>query len=129
MVLPASFPPAQFKLLNHLAYTTNIDETPSQLAVNSHVSLSAMSQIIKQLLGKGYVSLRPFERDSRKKAVCITDEGRHAHDRAIAQVGSSVAPLSTRFSTRDLAQLHELLHSFRCQFEEVAPAHGEGRAR
>lgn len=117
--LPADLPTAQFKLLNHLIYTTNQNETASDIAANSHVSLSAMSQVIKQVRLKGYVELQPQEHDSRKKKITITDAGHQVHQEAILSLDSNLKGLASSFSAGDLATLYRLSHQFRCEFENL----------
>ena len=116
--LPQNLPPVQFKLLNHLIYTTNTDETVSELADNSHVSLSAMSQIIKQLIKKGYVKLHTRNQDARKKTIEITSQGREAHNLARQLVAMDIQPLANEFTLAFLGSLHASLHQYRIQFEQ-----------
>jgi DNA-binding MarR family transcriptional regulator len=116
--LPADLPAAQFKLLNHLIYTTNQHETVSDIAKNSHVSLSAMSQVIKQLKTKGYVELKEHLQDTRKKTVLITEAGRLSHNNALKSIDVNLEEFSTKFSIQDMQKLYELSHKFRCTFED-----------
>lgn len=116
--LPAELPAAQFKLLNHLSFTTNKDETVSDLAKNSHVTLSAMSQIIKQVKQKGFVTLVSQEHDSRKKSLLITEQGHKAHQSALENIGVDLNNLANNFSATDLKKLYELSHQFRTVFED-----------
>jgi len=117
--LPAHLPSAQFKLLNHLIYTTNQNETASDLAANSHVSLSAMSQVIKQLRLKGYIELQLQEYDTRKKKITITEAGHQAHGDAITGLDADFEGLAKSFSSDDLATLYRLSKQFRCEFENL----------
>ena len=115
--LPADLPAKQFKLLNHLINTTNKDETASDIAHNSQVSLSAMSQIIKQLTIKGYVELQTRELDTRKKNILISEQGRIAHRNALAKVDMDLKAFSAKFGLEDLQQLFNLSNQFRRLFE------------
>ncbi len=117
--LPAHLPSAQFKLLNHLIYTTNQNETASDLAANSHVSLSAMSQVIKQVRLKGYIELQLQEYDTRKKKITITEAGLQAHREAIVALDSNFEGLAKSFSSDELATLLRLSKQFRCEFENL----------
>ncbi|MFT5579268.1 MAG: DNA-binding MarR family transcriptional regulator [Paraglaciecola psychrophila] len=116
--LHADLPTSQFKLLNHLIFTTNTDETASEIAHNFHVSLSAMSQIIKQLRQKGFVDVHPRKQDTRKKNLFITDLGRSAHQQAIADIDIDISGFSEKFSLTELQQLYALNKQFRLSFEE-----------
>lgn len=116
--LPADLPAAQFKLLNHLIYTTNQHETVSDIAKHSYVSLPAMSQVIKQLRTKGYVELEQHRKDSRKKIVLITKAGRLSHNNALESIDVNLEEFSKNFSMQDMQKLYELSHKFRCTFED-----------
>ncbi len=115
---PPELPPSQFKLLNHLIYTTNTDETASDLAHNSHVSLPAMSQVIKQLNNKGYIALQTRSGDARKKTISITEQGRTAHYKAVKQIDIDIKTFAAKFSLSDMQQLYALSHQFRLNFEK-----------
>jgi DNA-binding MarR family transcriptional regulator len=117
--LPAHLPAAQFKLLNHLIFTTNKDETASDLATNSQVSLSAMSQVIKQLRLKGYIELKAQTHDSRKNKILITQAGHLAHQQAFMGLDSNLETLAKRFSSADLETLYRLSKQFRCEIENL----------
>jgi len=116
--LPSELPAAQFKLLNHLMYTTNTDETASELASNSHVSLSAMSQVIKQLSNKGFVELKTRSQDARKKTIIITELGCSAHQNAIANIDIDIKGFSDKLNQSDMRQLYSLCNKFRLCFED-----------
>lgn len=116
--LPVDLPAAQFKLLNHLIFTTNKNETASEIATNSHVSLSAMSQVIKQLRLKGYVELQPQEHDTRRKKILITEAGHKACQQALGNLDIDLKSFAKRFSSDDLATLYRLCNQFRCEFEK-----------
>lgn len=116
--LPAELPAAQFKLLNHLLYTSNTNETATELATNFHVSLSAMSQIIKQLNKKGFVDLQTRRQDARKKTITITELGRCAHQNALTKIDLDIKHFSNKFRQIDMQQLLELSHQFRVYFED-----------
>jgi DNA-binding MarR family transcriptional regulator len=116
--LPADLPPSQFKLLNHLIFTTNANETASEIARNSHVSLSAMSQVIRQLTKKNFVELQIRRQDARKKTIVITEQGRSAHQQASELVDIGIKSFSEKFKLNDIQRLYELSHQFRLCFEE-----------
>ena len=115
--LPLDLPAKQFKLLNHLINTTNQDETASDIAHNTQVSLSAISQIIKQLTIKGYVELQTRELDTRKKNILISKRGRLAHRNALMKVDMDLKAFSNKISLEDLQQLFKLSNQFRRLFE------------
>ncbi|MEH6518140.1 MAG: MarR family transcriptional regulator [Halioglobus sp.] len=116
--LPADLPPTQFKLLNHLIFTTNTNETASELAHNFHVSLSAMSQLITQLTKKGFVNLHTRSQDARKKTIVITELGRDAHQKASATIDIDLNSFSKKFKLTDTQQLYKLSNQFRLFFED-----------
>lgn len=118
--LPADLPASQFKLLNHLIYTTNANETASELAQKSHVSLSAMSQIIKQLTNKGYASLQLRDHDARQKKIIITEKGRIAHEHALKLIDIDLNSFASNFDPTDMQQLFNLINHFRQVFNQHA---------
>lgn len=117
--LPSELPPAQFKLLNHLIFTTNTNETVSDVAKLFHVTLSAMSQIAKQLAGKQLISLQTSAEDSRRKTIVITPLGRKAHTDALSKISFDLEPLAQRFSQKNLQSLFENIQQFRLEFENL----------
>ena len=119
--LPAELPTAQFKLLNHLINTRNKDEMVSDIAKNSHVTVSAMSQVIKQAKKNGLVQLVSQQQDARKKSVVITDQGRNAHQLALQNFDIDLKALADNFSAAQLEQLYQLSNQFRTVFEEQNP--------
>jgi len=116
--LPADLPTSQFKLLNHLVYSTNANKTSSELADVFHVSLSAMSQIIKQLTNKGYISLQVREHDARQKKITITKQGRIAHEHATELIYIDLKSVASNFEHDDMQQLFNLVQRFRLVFEQ-----------
>lgn len=116
--LPAELPASQFKLLNHLLYTSNTNETATELAHNFHVSLSAMSQIIKQLNNKGFVEIQTRSQDARKKTLTITKLGRGIHQQAVAKIDLDIKGFANNFSLADMQQLYKLSHQCRVYFED-----------
>ncbi|WP_354625759.1 MarR family transcriptional regulator [Psychromonas sp. MME2] len=116
--LPVNLPPSQFKLLNHLIYSTNTNESSSELAALFHVSLSAMSQIVKQLIHKGYVSLQVRDHDARQKKIIITEQGRLAHEHATGLIYFDLNRFASKFNQADMQQLFSLIHHFRLEFEK-----------
>jgi DNA-binding MarR family transcriptional regulator len=119
--LPAELPTAQFKLLNHLINTRNKDEMVSDIAKNSHVTVSAMSQVIKQAKKNGLVQLVSQQQDARKKSVVITDQGQNAHQLALQNFDIDLKALADNFSAAQLEQLYQLSNQFRTVFEEQNP--------
>ena len=115
--LPNDLPLAQYKLLDHLVYTLNRNETCADIARNSHVTKAAMSQIIKRLLEKGFVELRENPTDRRIKALSITQSGRAIHQLAQAAILPAIKPLSQTLSLTELEQTFNCVHQFRLQFE------------
>ena len=119
--LPTDLPTAQFKLLNHLVNTTNKDEMVSDIAKNSHVTLSAMSQVIKQAKKNGLVNLVSQQQDARKKSVVLTEQGRRAHQSALEHFDIDLKALADNFSAAQLEQLYRLSNQFRTVFEQQNP--------
>jgi DNA-binding MarR family transcriptional regulator len=123
--LPVDLPTVQFKLLNHLISTSNKDEMVSDIAKNSHVTLSAMSQVIKQARKNGFVELISQEQDARKKSVVITDQGRSTYQCALESFDIDLKGLADNFSVEELQQLYELSNRFRIIFEKQNPTRSD----
>jgi DNA-binding MarR family transcriptional regulator len=93
----------------------------SDIAKNSHVTVSAMSQVIKQAKKNGLVQLVSQQQDARKKSVVITHQGQNAHQLALQNFDIDLKALADNFSAAQLEQLYQLSNQFRTVFEEQNP--------
>ena len=84
-LMPPGMTMPQFVVLHHLARLSG-EWTPVRLANAMQVTKGAMTNTLGHLTEKGFVSIRPDDRDGRAKLVSLTGEGRKARDLAIAAV-------------------------------------------
>ncbi|MGO4834140.1 MarR family winged helix-turn-helix transcriptional regulator, partial [Rhizobiaceae sp. 2RAB30] len=93
----------QFVVLNHLARLGG-EWTPLRLANAMQLTKGAMTNTLGHLSRKGYVAIRPDDRDGRSKLVTLTAEGRAARDAAVAAVAPELAALVEGVSAELLAE-------------------------
>ncbi|MFC1416561.1 MarR family winged helix-turn-helix transcriptional regulator [Streptacidiphilus cavernicola] len=86
--------------------------TTGALAEHLGVSKQAASQLVEELIGKGYVERRPHPRDARARLIVLTERGRACTRAADAAAADAVRPWidalgEERFQSlvRDLARL------------------------
>jgi DNA-binding MarR family transcriptional regulator len=121
-VLPRNLTETQFGLLNHLHFTTNVDETPADLARAFKVSRPAMTQILRRLVDRGFVELRPAPGDGRLRHVTLTAAGDEAHEAVLEALGKDFEAMATHSSAGELADLLTALRHFRQTVEAVPVA-------
>ncbi len=92
----------QFEVLHHLARLGG-EWTPLRLANAMQLTKGAMTNTLNHLSRKGYVSIRPDDRDGRSKLVSLTDEGQKARDMSVAALAPELAALVEGVSARLLA--------------------------
>lgn len=111
-VMPADTTRSQFDVLNHLARLGG-EWTPLRLANAMQVTKGTMTNTLGHLGEKGFVAIRPDDKDGRSKQVSLTDLGRAARGRAIAAVVPELLALSDGVSPELLAELIPLLERVR----------------
>jgi DNA-binding MarR family transcriptional regulator len=79
-VMPADMTRPQFDVLNHLARLGG-EWTPLRLAAAMQVTKGTMTNTLGHLGDKGFVAIRPDDKDGRSKLVSLTEPGRAARDR------------------------------------------------
>jgi DNA-binding MarR family transcriptional regulator len=84
---------SQFSVLNWFIRVDDV-ATPGRLATAFQVTRGAMTNTLKKLVGKGFISVEPDATSGRRKIVKLTLEGRKARDEAM----KSVYPLLDEFS-------------------------------
>lgn len=90
--MPPGMTMPQFEVLHHLARLGG-EWTPLRLANAMQLTKGAMTNTLGHLGRKGYVSIRPDDRDGRSKLVSLTEEGRTARDSAIVALAPELAAL------------------------------------
>jgi DNA-binding MarR family transcriptional regulator len=101
--MPPGMTMPQFVVLHHLARLGG-EWTPVRLANAMQVTKGAMTNTLAHLSGKGFVAIRPDDRDGRSKLVSLTLEGKTACDRAIAAVAPELKALVDGVSAELLAE-------------------------
>lgn len=117
--LPQGLGEAQFDVLNHLTFTTNRNETPSDLARSFHVTRPAMTQTLNRLRAAGLVELVPALQDRRVRHVRLTAKGRARHGEVVGMLEAGMQTVSRRFSNADLERLLQQARRFRLEMEQT----------
>ena len=110
--LPQGMTPSQFAVLNHLGRLGG-EWTPVRLANAMQVTKGAMTNTLGHLTGKGFVSIRPDDRDGRAKLVSITTGGREARDRTIMALAPELEELVEGVSPELIAEITPKLEAVR----------------
>ena len=84
---------SQFSVLNWFIRVDDV-ATPGRLATAFQVTRGAMTNTLKKLVSKGFISVEPDETSGRRKIVKLTREGRKARDDAM----KSIYPVLDEFS-------------------------------
>lgn len=124
-VLPSPLTETQFGILNHLCFTTNVDETPGDLARAFKVTRPAMTQLLGRLVDHGWVELRPAPSDGRLRHVHLTAAGAEAHGAVLEALDADFGAIGARTSATELEDLLAALRRFRFTVESV-PGPGTG---
>jgi len=91
-VLPDGMKEPHYGVLNHMVRLGKSSESPAALASAFQVTRPTMTNTIQRLEAKGYVVVTPNPDDGRGKQVWITEAGKAAREKAMAEV----APLFAR---------------------------------
>lgn len=106
--LPAGLNNSQFGVLNWFNRVDS-EATPGRLATAFQVTAGAMTNTLKKLEAKGFVTIEPDEHSGRKKKVTITEQGQQIRDEAIAAAAPLFAEFAKQFPEASIArQLKEL---------------------
>lgn len=111
-LLPDAMTLPQFSVLNHFVRLGG-EPTPLQLARAFQVTKGAMTNTLGHLQRKGFVSVRPDDKDGRSKRVSITEAGRAAHQRSTQVIAPELKAITEVFSSERLADGLPLLEEMR----------------
>lgn len=81
--------------------------TAADLAEHLGVSRQAASQMVEELVGKGYVERRPHPDDARARLVVLTDRGRACTRAAEEAAADAVRPWAALLGERRLRALRD----------------------
>lgn len=115
--LPNGMTIAQFSVLNHFVRLGG-ESTPLRLARAFQVTKGAMTNTLRHLEDKGFITVRPNEKDGRSKQVSITAAGKDAHARALKAVEPMLDELLGQFGANEMAEALPLLSRMRNWLDE-----------
>lgn len=96
--------------------------TLSELARCARVSRQAMSQMVAQLVGRGYVELTEDERDARAKRVRLTARGWAAKHAAQPLFAVQERRWADRFGAAEVSGLRRALEQVTSEFDGTSTA-------
>lgn len=88
-VLPKGMEISHFSILNHLAWHEG-ERSPAQLAETFNVTRGAITNTLGKLEWAGYIHIRPYWDDARRKMVAISPAGRQERDEALSAISPIV---------------------------------------
>ncbi len=112
-------PMAQFSLLSHFSHNPEQEWTVTRLAFAFEVNQPAMTKTLKRLLSKGYVSMRPDEKDKRVKHYRITESGLAKLHEGYGRLQPDIADFFASWKKDDLVHLQQLLERLKTQLDEA----------
>jgi DNA-binding MarR family transcriptional regulator len=110
--MPAGMTMPQFVVLHHLARLGGA-WTPIRLANAVQVTKGAMTNTLGHLSGKGFIAIRPDDKDGRSKLVTLTDAGLAARNKAIGALAPELQALVEGVSPELIAKAIPLLERVR----------------
>lgn len=115
--LPDDLNQSQFSVLNWFVRVDSI-ATPGRLATAFMVTRGAMTNTLKKLAEKGYVSIKPDKSSGRQKNVTLTRKGRQARENALKQATPLLAEIAGQFSISAMKQQLDGLQPIRKYLDE-----------
>jgi DNA-binding MarR family transcriptional regulator len=104
-------------MLHHLSRLGG-EWTPARLAAALQVTRGAITNTVKRLEKKRFVSVRAAGDDGRSKLVSLTEEGIAARDAALARLVPEVAELSGELPLADISSMLPALKAVRKVLDE-----------
>lgn len=115
--LPHGLTMSQYSVLNHFVRGLP-PKSPLELANAFQVTKGAMTNTVKQLEKKGFVDVRPHEKDGRSKIVSISQAGISAHQDAAQGLAKAFADFLAAFEPDELGALLPGLEKVRIWLDE-----------
>jgi DNA-binding MarR family transcriptional regulator len=115
--LPEGMSHAQFVLLHHLCRLGG-EWTPARLADALQVTRGAITNTVKRLQAKRFVSVHGAGDDGRSKLVSLTDAGMAARDAALARLIPEVLELSAELPLAEISAMLPGLKAVRKVLDE-----------
>ncbi len=108
---------SQFAVLNWFARVDDI-ATPGRLAKAFMVTRGAMTNTLKKLEAKGFVTVEPDAESGRRKLVKVTPAGRRARTAALKAAEPLLKELLEQFSVKQMQQHLPFLTEVRSYLDE-----------
>ena len=115
--LPEGMSHAQFVLLHHLCRLGG-EWTPARLADALQVTRRAITNTVKRLEGKRFVSVRAAGDDGRSKLVSLTEAGLAARNAALARLVPEVSELAGELPLAEISAMLPALKAVRKVLDE-----------
>jgi DNA-binding MarR family transcriptional regulator len=115
--LPQGMSLAQFVMLHHLSRLGG-EWTPARLAAALQVTRGAITNTVKRLEKKRFVSVRAAGDDGRSKLVTLTEAGLAARDAALALLVPEVSELAGELSLAEISAMLPALKAVRKVLDE-----------
>lgn len=116
-IMPHGLTMSQYGVLNHFVRGLP-PKSPLGLANAFQVTKAAMTNTLKQLEKKGFVSIVPHETDGRSKIVSITPAGAAAHREALLELAFEFVDFRNAFTSSEIAELLPMLERIRIWLDE-----------
>lgn len=115
--MPQGMTLSQFSVLNHL---TRLGDgwSPLRISRAMQVTKGAMTNTLGHLERKGFVDIKPDEKDGRAKRVFITDAGRQMREDSIATLIPYMVKFAADIPVSELAAVLPLLQRVRQWLDE-----------
>ena len=117
-VLPHGLTLSQFTVLNWFVRVDDL-ATPGRLARAFQVSKGAMTNTLKRLADKGFVTIRTDPASARSKQVRMTAAGRKARDAAITASEPLLADVLAHFGGNRMRALLPALETLRVHLDRA----------
>lgn len=115
--LPAGLTRSQFSVLNWFVRVDRV-ASPSRLAKAFQVTAGAMTNTLKKLAARGYITIEPDQASGRQKIVRITESGLQVRQAAITSIAPLLSEFAGLFSAEEISTQAEQLARVRRHLDE-----------
>ncbi len=124
--LPEGMTRSQFSVLNWFLRVDTV-ASPGRLATAFQVTRGAMTNTLKKLAAKGYITVEPDSTSGRSKIVRLTALGEAVHERAIASARPAMEDFAGRLDLDCIRDQLENLKSIRKLLDDARYASPDSR--
>ena len=100
-------------------YESTGDCTQKKICEEWLLPKQTVNMILKGFVEKGYVALRPMERDKRSKALCLTAAGRAYADAVLSELQEMELYAAKRMGLARMRRMNEICEEFLALFKEA----------